>query len=104
MAHPLAALLGLYMTGCTLIFTVWGFQRLVGKRSPNVQILALEERVEQLEVAVAEARRNLQPVPAYPQDSGHLHNLRTFKTLDGLSVKCVECGYVERLENPWPTS
>jgi hypothetical protein len=49
----------------------------------------------------AQARRNLQPVPTYPQDSGHLHNLRTFKTIDGINIKCIDCGYVENLERAW---
>ena len=61
MAPLFTALLGIYMTGCTLIFTVWGFQRLVGKRRPNLRIQALEDRISQLEVAVAMARRDLQP-------------------------------------------
>jgi hypothetical protein len=95
----LAIIIGICVTACILIPT-----RIHSERRYRTTIADLEVRIEQLEVAVAEARRNLQPVPTYPQDANHLHNLRTFYTTNGVSVKCVECGYAEQLENPWQTT
>jgi hypothetical protein len=93
----LAIIIGICVTACILIPT-----RIHSERRYRTTIADLEVRVEQLEVAVAEARRNLQP-----QDQRHVHDLHAFRTADGalsmVNVKC-ECGYVERLENPWQTT
>jgi hypothetical protein len=95
----LAIIIGICVTACILIPT-----RIHSERRYRTTIADLEVRVEQLEVAVADARAQLQASPAYPQDANHLHSLRTFHTANGRGVKCVECNYVEELENPWRTS
>jgi hypothetical protein len=101
-----AAIIGLYMTACTLIITVWGFQRLVTRRRPNLQILALEERIMQLEVAVADARRQLQPTPTMVPPQDHIeHNwIAVSSAANGeLWRTCYDCGAREEYFQ-WPTN
>jgi hypothetical protein len=58
----LAIIVGICVTACILIPT-----RIHSERRYRTTIADLEVRIEQLEVAVAEARRNLQT----PQDGEH---------------------------------